>query len=594
MRQPLPQLRIIQQQFDRPDKRPYSSTAPSQSSGKVNTSEKNKDSSKVRLSSSNESRSSASSSSEPPTKIRKKPGRKPNPASPAIRKEQNRAAQRAFRDRKERHLLEMENTLNELKETNTKISQRSQQDAQQFKATLEALQGENYYLRQVVYSFESALGKGGHVAILHEVKAELYHRHYEKYASTKTLAGSTSSNRDSGGPPVPSIPSLFIPIGTFSQSDAQGTCHRTQERSPSNSTTTSTACSKTAIPSTSTTPSSLPSPSSPLDATSPGSTSSPKIPISNLWGEYGDKPTDSQDDILFSSNNSIFYRAPTPSSQPDTNSGKLVKAVSPLEPLSPSRPFFTETGAYLAKRTEYTQNGNVFDELQSSLFPPGTLQSLFHTGLATPQEVVNDSSLLDQLQNRRPHWDPVICPGQAAIAFSTPTIDGSLTREPTSVLDNNNHHHHHHHHHHHRGGNGDNEDAEEDNGDNEFEMASTTLGLDDGLKQQVIPSKRLQLEIKVLASAPPAVDPNIDSKIYALPHDSRIDLIPCPRLRAQMILHQKRFDVDELCQLLLNGAKCHGHPLDPHSWELPESFFDRYGFLLGEDMLRHRNKCWPK
>lgn len=35
-----------------------------------------------------------------PIKIRKKPGRKPNPASPALRKAQNRAAQRAFRERK--------------------------------------------------------------------------------------------------------------------------------------------------------------------------------------------------------------------------------------------------------------------------------------------------------------------------------------------------------------------------------------------------------------------------------------------------------------------------------------------------------------
>lgn len=37
---------------------------------------------------------------QPPVKIRKKPGRKPNPASPALRKAQNRAAQRAFRERK--------------------------------------------------------------------------------------------------------------------------------------------------------------------------------------------------------------------------------------------------------------------------------------------------------------------------------------------------------------------------------------------------------------------------------------------------------------------------------------------------------------
>ncbi|CAO3643090.1 unnamed protein product [Cunninghamella echinulata] len=41
-------------------------------------------------------------------KIKKKPGRKPNPASPQLRKIQNRAAQRAFRERKEKHIKELE------------------------------------------------------------------------------------------------------------------------------------------------------------------------------------------------------------------------------------------------------------------------------------------------------------------------------------------------------------------------------------------------------------------------------------------------------------------------------------------------------
>ncbi|KAK3808639.1 MAG: hypothetical protein J3Q66DRAFT_289058, partial [Benniella sp.] len=339
---------------------------------------------------------------EPPTKIRKKPGRKPNPASPALRKEQNRAAQRAFRDRKERHLQDLEGSIKELKETNTKITQQSQQDAQQFKAAMENLQSENYYLRQVVLSFESALSKSGNAAILYEVKAELYHRHYEKY--TKGISEPTPLNRDTDQP----VPSLFIPNATIPpQLPTEGACHRTPERPPAEtatSTTTSTStCTKTAIPST---PKATPSPASsspPLDTASSGSrsASSPQTLTLSPWEQLADKP-------------------------------------------------------------------------------------------------------------------------------------------------------------------------------------------------EVIPSHRLQLEIKVLASAPPAVDPNIDAKIYALPHDPRIDLIPCPRLRAMMILHQRRFNVDELCQLLLDGAKCHGHPLDPHSWELPDSFFDRFGFLLGEDMLRHRSKIWPR
>lgn len=220
-----------------------------------------------------------------------------------------------------------------------------------------------------------------------------------------------------------------------------------------------------------------------------------------------------------------------------------------------------------ARVTEYTKQPTMFDELQSSLFPPGTLQSLIHNELPTPQEIVNDVPLLDQLDSSASSKDPVISSGYQAFPFSLSLMDSPLPNEPSSILD-------------------------DDNG--EYRLSTPTLGLDDGLKQEVIPTKRLQLEIRVLASAPPAVDPNIDVKVYSLPHDPRIDLIPCPRLRAQMILHQNKFDIEDLCQLLINEAICHGHPLDPHSWELPERFFDQYGFLLGQEMLRHRNKIWPK
>lgn len=46
-----------------------------------------------------------------PIKPRKKPGRKPNPPSPAQRKAQNRAAQRAFRERKRREMHDAETNI---------------------------------------------------------------------------------------------------------------------------------------------------------------------------------------------------------------------------------------------------------------------------------------------------------------------------------------------------------------------------------------------------------------------------------------------------------------------------------------------------
>lgn len=105
---------------------------------------------------------------------------------------------------------------------------------------------------------------------------------------------------------------------------------------------------------------------------------------------------------------------------------------------------------------------------------------------------------------------------------------------------------------------------------------------------------RLQKEFAVLLNATPATDPNIDPMVYAIPHDARIDLIPCPKLRAQMILHQHKYDLDELYQLLIGKAICHGPPLDVHSWELPDEFFERFGFLMGMDMERIRRKVWPR
>ncbi|KAG0312932.1 hypothetical protein BGZ97_010682 [Linnemannia gamsii] len=542
----LPELRIIQQEFDRRDKRPYPGK-----SGRGNSDD---------------------DEDEDGNKARKKPGRKPNPASPAVRKEQNRAAQRAFRDRKERHLQEMESTIKELRETNNDITQ----EANRLKSANELLQSENFYLREVVFSFETALSKGGHVVILQEVKAELYRRHYEKHSARK-LAPPPSP------PPVTattaqshqatSTQSMFIPTGTFlvrpECTDAVSSARQRQEFGQAVMSAITINCSKSPSP-----PASIASSSS--TSTSTGSTSSsdsPPLPSRAcspvVWEKPGAKAgADLHDVNIFSMSSDIFYKAPSPRSFLDAYHARLARSSSPFPPITIPRSAMSDQDAEMGARvTEYTKQPTMFDELQSSLFPPGTLQSLIHNDLPTPQEIVNDVPLLDQLDSSATSKDPVISSGYQAFPFSLSLMDSPLPNEPSSIL-------------------------EDDNG--EYRLSTPTLGLDDGLKQEVIPSKRLQLEIRVLASAPPAVDPNIDVKVYSLPHDPRIDLIPCPRLRAQMILHQNKFDIEDLCQLLINEAICHGHPLDPHSWELPERFFDRYGFLLGQEMLRHRNKIWPK
>ncbi|KAG1146061.1 hypothetical protein G6F37_005048 [Rhizopus arrhizus] len=85
-----------------------------------------------------------------PVKIRKKPGRKPNPASPALRKAQNRAAQRAFRERKERHMRELEIAIKQIKEQRDKLHVENEQ----LKVNSDILQSENWYLKGIVLTLQ--------------------------------------------------------------------------------------------------------------------------------------------------------------------------------------------------------------------------------------------------------------------------------------------------------------------------------------------------------------------------------------------------------------------------------------------------------
>lgn len=85
-----------------------------------------------------------------PIKIRKKPGRKPNPASPALRKAQNRAAQRAFRERKERHMKDLETNIRGIREHRDKLLQENQT----LSTDNEILKAENWYLKGIVLSLQ--------------------------------------------------------------------------------------------------------------------------------------------------------------------------------------------------------------------------------------------------------------------------------------------------------------------------------------------------------------------------------------------------------------------------------------------------------
>ncbi|KAI8642754.1 hypothetical protein BD408DRAFT_365890 [Parasitella parasitica] len=85
-----------------------------------------------------------------PIRIRKKPGRKPNPASPVLRKAQNRAAQRAFRERKEKHLKDLETTIRNLREQRNTATH----ELNEIKTHLESYKAETWYLKGVVLTLQ--------------------------------------------------------------------------------------------------------------------------------------------------------------------------------------------------------------------------------------------------------------------------------------------------------------------------------------------------------------------------------------------------------------------------------------------------------
>jgi hypothetical protein len=82
--------------------------------------------------------------------MRKKPGRKPMPTSAAARKAQNREAQRAFRERKERHVKDLEDMVKKLR-TDRRATLR-QRDT--YKSRAEQLRIQNWYLKGLILTLQ--------------------------------------------------------------------------------------------------------------------------------------------------------------------------------------------------------------------------------------------------------------------------------------------------------------------------------------------------------------------------------------------------------------------------------------------------------
>ncbi|KAG0080180.1 DNA-binding transcription factor yap1 [Podila epicladia] len=460
-------------------------------------------------------------------KVRKRPGRKPNPTSPTVRKEQNRAAQRAFRDRKERHLQQLENMIKDLKDQHFLVTSGYQREARTLKATIETLQSENYYLREVVFAFEIALSKAGQLVILNDVKEELFRRHYEKH----TVSDITTSTGDSLSPRA--LSDLEHRDGQ-DRKPARETLQRMLNSSgPFSPAHSATSSSRQTTPAGPTTPQMVPeSPatvkSEPHMSPSPAPSASPAPRQQSMDSE----PIHTPHPLSISLRNDSFVDPNSVPSMTNNNSNNreiLYKAPplfislgtddpvtrSPFESLSAPMPAYTQPGTVLGKKTD-----SLFGEQSQGGSP--VEESPFESG---PRKAITSSTSTGQ-----------------PFTYSRIISPEILAKYPKGFLG----------------------------------------------------PHRLERELQMLAMVPPVMDPDIDSKIYDLPHDPRIDIVPCPKMRAQMILHQSKYDTEELFQLIIRTSVCHGSPFNPSDWQMAPEFFDRYGFLAGKELERLRNKTWPK
>ncbi|KAF9202911.1 DNA-binding transcription factor yap1 [Haplosporangium sp. Z 27] len=93
----------------------------------------------------------------------KKAGRKPLTTEPTNkRKAQNRAAQRAFRDRKERYVKSLEDRIKELEELNPgKTDSKLAEENMNLKVLVQKLETENYFLKEQAFTFDFPITQPG-------------------------------------------------------------------------------------------------------------------------------------------------------------------------------------------------------------------------------------------------------------------------------------------------------------------------------------------------------------------------------------------------------------------------------------------------
>ncbi|ORZ10390.1 hypothetical protein BCR42DRAFT_422284 [Absidia repens] len=463
-----------------------------------------------------------------PIRPRKKPGRKPNPPSPAQRKAQNRAAQRAFRERKRREMRDTETNIKKC------LQQRDQalRKVNSLQRTVKQLRYENNYLKGSLLTLKLA-------CFSHGINVPKF---WNTGATDDVGADILSSSKTEG---IPQCLEFFL-------DNKMHIISKSPEFIPTNDTT-----STQSQPSTST---STPAPASSTTGFTAAASSASSYPTSDTSsGMYGYQSTDPS-----------FLLAPNLPSQTNTY---------------PASQAMNDQSYQQQQALALLSDPQFLSRLGPSMYSPALMPDFATSNLPTTQQyqpqqqshppqlsstttttTTNTNDILALLDSSPKvstnYWPPATPSPITTHSYLTPQNHIPTTTTSSSPSSS----------------------SIPGSASSSSSTSSTTFVSDP--TKRIYPAMAandainyLRLKNRGRPFARSVFTPT-DLQL-AIPHDARIDSVPGPLMRDHMILFQGFYDANALFSFLIKQSVFLGGELgNPDCWFVPPSFFQTYWFLM--------------
>ncbi|GAN08383.1 hypothetical protein MAM1_0201c07893 [Mucor ambiguus] len=460
-----------------------------------------------------------------PIRPRKKPGRKPNPPSPAQRKAQNRAAQRAFRERKRREMREAESTVKRC------IYARDQalREVRRLKRRMEELQFETNYLKGYALTLKMA-------CVANQVEVPKF---WDTGVTDEIGSEELTFSKTKG---VPQQLEVFLDkkMNIISIDQHVSSLHLLQNE-------TNNTMSDNDLP-----PSSILSCSSPTSSYLVDEEQAAQSPVSSLSSSSSFSDAASPGASSFVSDFDNASQAhPNNGSNNNSNDFDITNTLSSIAPQLASHletPFFQQllntdlVGTHLQQSCT-THHASSPSPTSTNIPTPEQQQQI---GISSPDP--NDATSQQQQPVEEEEEEKVI------------DAKTGLVRSVTEYVDTM--------------------DAD----DSSSSSASSATSVHSSDKKTFPPMTPLDAihqmrAVKNLNSTTRALFTPTELQ-RMIRHDTRIDVVPGAALRDHMILFQDFYNANELFDYLAESSVFLGGELgNPDSWFVPPNFFKRYWFL---------------